>query len=344
MNSIVLEDLRYIEANANLSALAGKKILITGATGLIGTTLVNALLYWNSRHDEKIRIAVLVRNVEKCRRLFGQFGEDALDVLVGDVTSLTPQKMGIDYIIHGASPTASKAFVEKPVEVVQTAVSGTMNLLETARCNQVKGFVYLSSMEVYGTPSTDEKITETHPSNLDALAVRSCYPESKRMCENLCAGYASEYGVPTRILRLTQTFGPGVEYQDGRVFAEFARCVLEHRDIVLKTKGETKRCYLYTADAVTAILTILLNGVDGQAYNAANESTFCSIYEMAQLVSELGEKKIQVRIDETDISQFGYATVFRMNLSTEKLRALGWSAGYDLVAMYQRMMQCMISN
>ncbi len=172
---------------------------------------------------------------------------------------------------------------------------------------------------------------------------RSCYPESKRLCEVLCASWQKEYGVPVRVLRLTQTFGPGVRYDDGRVFAEFARCVIEGRDIVLKTEGLTCRSYLYTADAVSAILTVLLRGSDGEAYNAANEETYCSIREMADLAArECAEGKIKVRIEaDKDPSVFGYAPTLHMNLDTSKLRALGWHPSCGLAESYRRMIKSM---
>ena len=223
-----------------------------------------------------------------------------------------------------------------------TAINGTLRLLELARVNPVKSFVYLSSMEVYGTPHSDEKIYEDHPTDLLTTDVRTCYPESKRMCENLCASYASEFGVPTKMIRLTQTFGTGVSYNDGRVFAEFARCVIEKRDIILKTKGETKRSYLYTADAVTAILSVLLHGEKGVAYNAANEETYCSIYEMACMAAKLCDVPLQVVIAESDnVRALGYAPTLHMNLSTEKLAQLGWKPRYDLSQMYLRMIRTM---
>lgn len=342
MNAIMREDLNYIHSKIDFSRFEGKKILITGATGLIGSSVVISLLEWNQTHENKIQIVVLVRSREKCRKVFSDYPEDAYEAMTMDVCTLSPDVWGIDYIIHGASQTASKAFVENPVETILTAIEGTKNVLELARLNKVKGFVYLSSMEVYGTPKTDEKIYEDRSTNLNVLQVRTCYPESKRMCENLCVSYASEYGVPARILRLTQTFGTGVSYHDGRVFAEFARCVIEKRDIVLKTKGKTKRSYLYTADAVTAILTVLLNGSDAQAYNAANEETYCSIYEMAQAVVKLSEEEIQVVIEENaEIQKFGYAPTLKMNLSTDKLKAIGWNAAYGLEDMYRRMIASM---
>lgn len=343
MNEILREDLKYIHNTLAFEQFAGKKILITGATGLIGSAIVSAFLDWNRNYENQIHVTALVRNRKKCEVLFAEYLSDGLEILESDVCNLCPSDMGLDYIIHGASQTSSKGFVETPVETVMTALDGTRNLLELAKINQVEGFVYLSSMEVYGTPATDEKIKEETPSNLDVLQVRSCYPESKRMCENLCVCYASEYAVPAKIVRLTQTFGTGVSYHDGRVFAEFARCVLENRNIILKTKGETKRCYLYTADAVTAILTVLLNGASGEAYNAANEATYCSIFEMACIVADMSENSIQVIIEEnTDIQKLGYAPTLKMNLATDKLQQLGWNASYDLQSMYERMMKSMV--
>ena len=214
--------------------------------------------------------------------------------------------------------------------------NGTSKVLEAAVKSNVKSMVFLSTMEVYGTPETDEKIFEDHGTNLDMAKIRSCYPESKRLCELLCSSYFSEYGVPVKTIRLTQTFGPGVGYSDGRVFADFARCLIEKRDIVLKTKGETKRNYLYLADAVTAILTVLTKGENGQLYNAANEATYCSIYEMAELVASLAEdESCHVVIDETGCEKRGFAPTLKMNLDTSKLRSLGWRPTCDLKQMFE---------
>ena len=154
-----------------------------------------------------------------------------------------------------------------------------------------------------------------------------------------------EYGVPSKVVRLTQVFGPGVEYSDSRVFAEFARCVIEERDIILKTKGETKRNYLYTKDAAEAIFAVLLKGKNGEAYNAANEEIYCSIYDMAHLVAtRCAQGKIKVTIDETDVSQCGYMPILKMNLDTNKLKKLGRLPGTDLEQMYFKMIEDMKKN
>lgn len=324
----------------DLKVFEGKKIFITGASGLIGRAIVKTLL----THDgAPIEVVAAVRNEQKARAAFSDLPQKHLSYHVCDMLDLQPDDIGADFIIHCASATASKTFVERPADVIDGAVRGTKNVLEFARANKADGLVYLSTMEVYGAPTTDEKITETSPTNIDPTDVRSSYPESKRLCECMCAAYNAQYGVPASVVRLTQTFGEGVDYNDGRVFAEFARCVIEGRDIVLKTKGETRRNYLYIADAVSAILTVLARGKRGEAYNAANEDTYCSIYEMARLVADtFGDGKIKVRICETyDISKFGYAPTLKMNLCADKLKGLGWRAETDLIQAYAALIEYM---
>ncbi len=343
MNDILKQDIEFIHKQVDFSRLENKTVLVTGATGLIGSSIIISMLEWNRKNDKKINVVAVVRNTEKAKKVFSDYSDDEINYLVADICSINIDAISADYIIHGASQTSSKAFVNEPVETIMTAIQGTKNMLDIARKSSCSGFVYLSSMEVYGTPLTDEKIYEDRPSNLNVMEVRTCYPESKRMCENLCVSYSSEYDVPAKVVRLTQTFGTGVQYNDGRVFAEFARCVVEGRNIVLKTKGETKRNYLYTADAVTAILTVLLDGEPANAYNAANEETYCSIYEMACEVAKLNEKGIEVVIEENnDLSKFGYAPTLKMNLSTDKLKALGWKPAYNLLDMYSRMIKTMV--
>lgn len=320
--------------------LCDKKVLITGATGLIGKAIVNMFLSYNKQSSQKILIVLYVRNLKKARDLFGS--QQEITYIEGDIRTPLPDNIKVDYVIHAASQTSSKAFVQTPVEVALTAILGTKNMLEFSRNSGVQGFVYLSSMEVYGTPRTDEKIFESMGTNLDTMEVRSSYPESKRICESLCCSYAAEYKVPSKVIRLTQTFGPGVMYDDARVFAEFARCAIEGKDILLHTKGETKRSYLYVQDAVTAILTVLLKGAVSEAYNAANEETYCSIFEMAEMVARLNpHKPIDVEIKEESTGVHGYAPTLHMNLDTTKLNRLGWTAKIGLMEMFENMIDYM---
>lgn len=311
------------------------KFFITGGTGLIGQTLVRVLLYANSRYELDLSLTLLVRNVSKVKNIFGDYSR--IQYIEGCIEDIPQAPVNFDYVIHAASPTASRYFSEKPVETLETSALGIVSLFNFIKNMDIKSFVYLSSMEVYGTPCDDVKITENHHAVINLSTSRDSYPVGKCFCESLCVSYAAEYGIPTRILRLTQTFGPGVKYDDQRVFAEFARCVIESRDIILATKGETRRNYLYTIDAVTAILAILIKGENGNAYNAANETTYCSIKDMAELVASDSGNKISVKIDETTGKNRGFAPVLHMNLDTSKLKALGWRPNYSLEEMYYRM-------
>ncbi len=335
----ILEDI-----NIDWSRLKNKNILITGATGLIGSVLVNSFMFANINKNLNMNVYAMVRDIEKAEKMFRHCinSEIGLFFVESDILHIVDCEFDIDYIIHTASPTSSKDFVDFPVETIDSIFLGTKKILEIAKKKKAT-FVFLSTMEVYGTPLTDEKIDENHHNNLDTTMVRNCYPISKRMVENLCVCYCEEYGVDVKIVRLTQTFGPGVQYNDGRVFAEFARCVLENKDIILRTKGETKRSYLYTADAVRAIIIIMLNGDEGAAYNVANDETYCSIFEMATLVSKVcTNDKIKVVFDlSSDLSRFGYAPTLHMNLNTEKIKKLGWKPYYGLSSMFQRLCESM---
>lgn len=337
---IVMEDYELIASAEYIpwQKLKEKTILITGATGLIGQNIVNALMYVNSKRDLNLKIVAVVRDMLKAEQLFEQNANFVM--IKSSVELLSLEEVKIDYIIHGANPTASSEFIHHPVETIKTAVLGTMNMLEIAKKNCVSGFAFLSTMEVYGHPQKGHQVSEAEVAGFDPTMIRNSYPMSKQLCEAMCCSYASEYHVPAMSIRLTQTFGPGVAYHDGRVFAEFMRCAVEKRDIVLKTKGETERCYLYTADAVLAILAVLLNGMPGECYTAANNQTYCSIADMAKLVAdEIADGKIGLTFDLQDAAQTGYADTLFMNLDTSKLERLGWKANTDLKSMFLRMIK-----
>lgn len=346
MKRILEEDGKAVAGNMAIdwSRLQETTILVTGATGLIGVNLIRGIMEYNKGHEKGIRVLALVRSRDKGEKLFAQYMEkNWVQLVVGDVLTPLQIEMPVDFVIHGASVTASRDFVEKPVETIMTAIEGTKNLLEFARQKKVKSMVYMSSMEVYGTPDDGQPLTEEYMGYLNPLAVRSSYSESKRMVENLCVAYEAEYKVPVKIVRLTQTFGPGVSGNDGRVFAEFARCAVKGQDIRLQTEGLTQRMYLYTLDAATALLTVLTKGENGQAYNAANKDTYCSIREMADLVAgEFGKGKSRVVIAIPDVPNASYNPVQHIYLDTAKLEQLGWNAQVDLKDMYGRMIDCMV--
>lgn len=340
-NAVIQEDAEIIARNKTLlSPLQGKTILVTGATGLLGAQLVRALARFNASVDDKVTILALIRNPEKAAKLFPELADDVnVKFIPGNITAPLSIEGPLDFIVHTASATSSRFFVEHPVETIETALTGTRNVAECAKDKGVTGMVYLSSLEVYGTPLDQSPVTESDYGYIDPISVRSSYSESKRMCENLCVAYASEYQVPIKIARLSQTFGAGVSYDDGRVFAEFARCAVEGKNIVLHTEGKTLRTYCYTRDAVEAIPYILLRGESGQAYNVTNPDTGVTIREMAQIVAdEVATSKIDVVVEiPDDLASFGYNPEMVIRLDSTKVQALGWKPSVDLPEMFKRM-------
>ena len=320
-------------------------ILVTGATGLLGNQVIRTLLEHNKRNQATVTVVALVRNKEKAEKLFSDvLNMSHFKLHVADIQTPIEITETIDSIIHGASVTDSSSFVTYPVDTIKTAIDGTKNLLDLAVEKKVKGFLYLSSLEVYGFPDPHRgMVSEEDYGYLDPLSVRSSYSEGKRMVECLCVAYLEQYGVPIKIARLTQTFGSGVSYSDNRVFAQFARSILEGKNIVLKTTGETVRSYCYTSDAVHALFYILLKGDHGQAYNVANKMTAISIRDMAELVItnfSQGKSKLVFDIAENP-EKLGYNPVMKIELDTNKLERLGWKPKVGMEDMYNRLIKSM---
>lgn len=343
MSSFLKQDIEYLISNLRvLEAFKGKSIFITGATGLIGGCLTQTLCEYESRNDSGLRIYALVRSEFKAREMFDNYIESGiLSLVVGDTTDSIALNVGINYVIHGACATSSKFFIERPVETIESTVLGTKNVLELVKNKHVERTLFLSSLEVYGTPESNFRVAEDNVGYIDFMNVRSSYSEGKRLAECLCCSYAREFGIHVSIVRLAQTFGPGVSSDDGRVFAQFARCVINQEDIVLNTAGRTHRNYCYLRDAVSGILTALVKGENCSAYNVANPDTGISIADMAQLVCDsplLGCGKIKVIFNDfADVDRLGYNPEMKIELATKKIEALGWHAEIGLEEMYVRM-------
>lgn len=339
------EDLVSIASYEPLTLLANKTILITGATGLVGSALVKALLVYNQNHDRKIDILAVVRDRKKAEDLFSPFpAASGISYICQDLLVPLDGSVRSDYIVHAASVTTSSLFVSKPVETIETTVLGTRNILEYARTQELSAAVYLSSMEVYGRVGESEERTEEETlGDIDILSVRSSYSEGKRMAECMCHAYCAEYGVPVTIARLAQTFGPGIGEQENRVFAQFARSVVSNSDIVLHTTGQSVGNYCYLADTVKGILLLLLKGKAGEAYNIVNEETTRTIAQMAELVaSSVSDNAIRVVYDIPEQSAtLGYAPQTGLRLSSRKLNELGWHAQVDLKQAYCRLVSAL---
>lgn len=318
MDRIDLDIQEFVAAFALAEEFRGKRVLVTGARGLIGRCLVNCLSELNRVHQLGIRLEC------PSHQELGQWLSD-----LGN---------RVDFIVHLACPTASKEMVDKPVEVIDSIVSLTRQVLEFAKRTKAT-MVYASSMEVYGEVSVSEEINELQQGYVNPLSARSSYPMGKRMAECLCYIYSKEYDVDVKIARLVQTFGAGIAADDQRVFAQFARCIIANQDIILLTHGKSSRKYLYLTDAVSALLYILLKGEKGEAYNAAHSDSFISIIQMAEMLRSEFNPEINVRVELKKDAPYPPET--QLNLSTKKLEALGWRAQVPLREMFVRLITSM---
>lgn len=317
-------------------------LLITGATGMIGGSLVRGI----SEKKIPCQMILPVRSIAKAKKLYRDLMNLDYQKLVFIETQLgdiCPEQfpMPIDAIIHCACITQSQEMITHPIETADSIVIGTKNVLELARKKQVNSMVYVSSMEVYGkVEDTGETVDEDQLGDIDLHSPRSCYPMGKRMAEHYCHIYYHEHKVPVKIVRLAQTFGRGVRSDDNRVYMQFAHAVREGRNIILRTQGTSMGNYCGIDDAITGILKILEHGRDGEAYNVVNEENTMTIREMAELVAkEIAGGRIHVTFDIPEDNRYGYAARTGLRLSGKKLENLGWKPRQTLVDMYRDMLE-----
>jgi len=315
-------------------------ILVTGATGVIGSAIARVLCAANTAKDLGLTVVAQGRDSRKGERLEARLG---VRFLAADVRELSPAASGLghaDFVFHAAAVTSSAHMVLRPDEVLTIAVEGTRNVLNLALELQASSVVYVSSMEVYGQGLTGV-VTESDLGTLNPDDPRSSYPEGKRRAEALSTAYATEHGLRTANARLGLTFGAGVpnDPANTRVALQFARSALEGRDIELHTDGAglTNVCYL--GDAVRALLLLATRGAAGEAYNVANSQASMTIRQMAEVVArEVAGGSINVVVNKPeDIDSRGYAPPSSYRLATDKIRALGWEPRYGMAEMYRRM-------
>ena len=340
LNEVLKADIHNTLSDDNIPwyDLKDSNVLVTGATGLIGGALIRTLSTANKKYNLGVRVLAVGRNEEKAKSLIENYGVwfHKHDIRHG----FNIEKDRIDYIFHCAAITKSSDMLSKPLSVITTEVDGTRNTLELACEKQCKGFVYLSSMEVYGRSELKE-VSENDLGQLDLTNPRSSYPESKRFCEMLCSAYYKEYSLPVKIARLARTFGAGTpnDENDMRVANQFARKAIASEDIELHTYGNSVANCCYTADAISGLLTVLFKGENGQTYNVANPKASSTVKEMAEIVAvEVcgGKIKVVMNVPE-DVLKRGYAPDVGYTLNADKLAALGWKPKYGLSDMFKRM-------
>lgn len=306
--------------------LSGTNILITGATGLIGSTLIEVLM---SNPHRDYCVYASGRNLERARKRFGNyFTSDSFHFVEYDVVLPLQSDIYFDYIIHAASNASPNAFSKNPVEIVKANIYGVSNLIEYGIRHGMKRFLYVSSGEIYGE-GDGRVISEEYSGYVDCLNPRSCYPSSKRTAETLCASYVSEYGADIVVARPCHIYGPNFTETDNRVYAQFIRNILRGENIVMKSTGEQIRSWCYVVDCVSALMYVLLKGLPGEAYNIADPNSVLTIKQLAEMVATIGDTKV-VMETPSEVEKKGYNPVTKSVFSVNKLKALGWKVSGDM--------------
>lgn len=325
-NLIVQNDLKSIlQQNIKFEKFKNKKILITGATGMLASYYMYTLMYLNDVLHYNIKIYALVRNNEKLKNITDYEKRKDIIPVIQDVCDAIDIDENLDYIIHMASSANPSTIITNPIGIINANIKGTLNVLECAKRRNAE-VIFTSTREVYGEMNENKKeIKENDMGVLNNLELRSCYPESKRMAENIIVSYAYQFGIEYKIARIAHSYGPGMIIEnDGRIMSDLIYNVVKGENIVLKSKGEAKRAFCYILDATTALLRITIDENKNQVYNVANEKEEISIRDLAYLLKEkYKEKNIDVIFEIKDNNN-QYVKFKRTKLNTDKLEKLGW--------------------
>ena len=319
-------------ANENLpwEKLAGKNLLLTGASGLVGTVIVDALMKKNRDDNLNVKIFAAGRNEKIARERFADWlGDKNFEFVKLDVNAPIEIDFPVDFIIHAASNTHPYLYATDPVGTVMTNIIGTQNLLDFGRKKKISRFIFVSSVEVYGKAWKAEDIfDENYCGYINCNTVRAGYPEAKRAGEALCQAYISQHGLDIVISRLSRTYGATIRLDDSKAMSEFIMNGVRGEDIVLKSQGVPRFSYCCATDAACGIFYCLLNGKCGEAYNVADSSKIISLREIAEYISSLSGRKVIFELpNETQAK--GFSNAVNGIMTNDKLQALGWSPKDD---------------
>ena len=338
-----VEDIKKIsEFKFPWETISNSNVLITGATGLIGTVLVDTLMEHNHQCNSHIHIYAMGRSEERAEERFPGYMEDAeFSFIKADINCISDLDVKMDYLFHCASNTHPRSYAEDPVGTIMTNVVGTENVLKIALHSKAKRTVFLSSVEIYGENRGDtERFSEEYCGYIDCNTLRAGYPEGKRTGEALCQAYIQKYGMDIVIPRVCRVFGPTMLESDSKALAQFIKKAVRKEDIVLKSEGNQYFSYCYVADVVLALLYILFYGRSGEAYNIADEKSDIRLKELAAILAEYAGKKVVFEIPDA-VEQRGYSKAFDARLDSRKLELLGWKAELGIKRQLEKTVEIM---
>lgn len=313
-----------------LASLAGKTVLITGATGLVCSAVVYILIRFNETHEAKIQIAAAGRSRARMEARFGSFARRDYFHFVPYDASGTDSSIDIsaDYIIHGASNASPNMIVREPVETLLGNVLGLKHLFDCARDRGTRRVLYVSTSEVYGQKAGDQPRQEGEFGYIDILNPRSSYSIGKCAAETLCVSYADEYGVESVIVRPGHIYGPTAAGYDVRVGSAWAYAVARGEDLIMKSDGSQIRSYVYCLDCASAMLKVLLCGENGHAYNISNPGSIITIRELGEKLAASGGVKLVIDMP-TEAEKKGFNPMRNSSLVADSLLSLGWKGCFD---------------
>ncbi|NLX64573.1 MAG: NAD-dependent epimerase/dehydratase family protein [Clostridiaceae bacterium] len=343
MDPIIKEDARIIaDFDLPWDRLKGKTVLISGSNGYVPSYFVHAFLMRNDLYNAGIKVIALCRNKERANNRFKDYlDRDDFSLVIQDVCDPIDIAGDIHFLIHAASPSGARERHNNPVITFNANVLGAINMLELSREKNAEGFLLVSSVDVYGMTGSADRLTETDVGTIDGLNIRNAYSCGKRAAETISACYCAQYGIPVVIVRPTQIMGPGIDLNDGRLHIDFISQILKNRKIVLKSDGQAKRSFMYITDAITGMLTAMLKGIPGEAYNVASEEGEATVLELASLaLSLIGGNESDVIFDyKQRNSPEVLQALPNVTASSRKLQSLGWKANFTLKEGMLRLMQ-----
>lgn len=313
-----------------LCELEGKAVLITGATGLICSAIIDLLIRYNETHEGKITILAAGRSEAKMKERFSSYYNGAYFTLVPyDASSFTFDiEQKTDYIIHGASNASPNKIVKEPVETMISNFTGMLALLDYSKEHGTEKVLYISSSEVYGKKENNLPFAENEYGSIDLLNPRNSYSISKCAAETLCVSYAEEYDVNVSIVRPGHIYGPTASRTDNRVSSSWAYDVAEGKDIIMKSDGLQTRSYVYCLDCASAIIKVLLRGENKKSYNISNPNSILNIREMAEILCEAANVELKMELP-TDEERKSFNPMSNSSLESSSLQSLGWNGCFD---------------
>lgn len=341
-NRLYLEDVQSVtELDLPWERLQDKSLMLSGATGLLGSFLTDVIMMKNNLCSLNCHIYALGRNEEKAKSRFAPFFDNSLFSFIRyDVKEKFVQnELGtVNYVLHLASNTHPMQYSTDPIGTITTNINGLQNMLDFAKAHRAERFAFASSNEIYGENRGDaELFDEAYCGYIDCNTIRAGYPESKRCGEALCQAYRAQKGLDVVVPRFTRSYGPTMLMSDTKAISQFIKKGLANEDIILKSTGTQYYSYTYMADAVSGLLTIILKGEDGEAYNIADIKSDIMLKDLAAIIAEIKRKKVVFQMPDS-IEAAGYSKATKARLDGNKLKQLGWNSKYDIQSGIERTM------